>query len=410
MASSIRKEIPELTGLRGVAAYAVFCAHTIVFAFGGQQHPYLMGLAHFGMSLFFVLSGVVIAYNYSNVRGLSGSWRFFVARFGRLYPLYIFVLVVCQLRFPDPSSYDAFFFDPFAAATAITLTQSWFNVAGISGSAFGQSWSISSEWFLYAIFPLLALIPIRRPLLSLVVLLLTTFAAFAVLFTYQDAISAWLSPFVRDQPPLSAPIWVWLTYFSPFLRIFQFMAGILVCHSYLELRHRAVPFPNAILAWCFAGIASIIAIYPYFNGGGWVFDMLHTFAFIPSAAFGILVLCLTPSPVSWLLSSRLFRLLGEISYSVYALQFLALAEMSRYMEKGVLFCISSVGLVSVLSMGTYWLYERPTRHLLRALLLRPTGRQPVSARTGTFDPESKMPTSPSLSGIMPVQNVDNHSG
>src|SRR5580658_7765835 len=94
--------IPSLTGIRAVAALCVVVSHGLTFmpAFPAGPPPVwyteLGSLSAVGMSLFFVLSGFVIHYNYSHFitrdRG-RGLWNFFVARFARLYPLYIACIV-----------------------------------------------------------------------------------------------------------------------------------------------------------------------------------------------------------------------------------------------------------------------------------------------------------------------------
>src|SRR5271156_476612 len=96
--------LPALTGLRFVAALCVVLAHGAAFmtnipAGDPLWRIYLMSLASIGMTLFFVLSGFVIHYNYCEqiikFRG-RGIANFFVARVARLYPLY-FVGVVLSL-------------------------------------------------------------------------------------------------------------------------------------------------------------------------------------------------------------------------------------------------------------------------------------------------------------------------
>ena len=62
------KPLAPLTGLRVVAACSVLIAHALDTAFiydPKNFHPYAALLAYFGMSLFFVLSGFVIQYNYA---------------------------------------------------------------------------------------------------------------------------------------------------------------------------------------------------------------------------------------------------------------------------------------------------------------------------------------------------------
>jgi peptidoglycan/LPS O-acetylase OafA/YrhL len=66
-------QLDPLTGLRGIAAYSVLTAHAMdsAFSFAGITIFFNFGtcLAYFGMSLFFVLSGFVIHYNYADSFG-----------------------------------------------------------------------------------------------------------------------------------------------------------------------------------------------------------------------------------------------------------------------------------------------------------------------------------------------------
>ena len=378
------KQLPVLTGLRGVAAYAVLIAHAVDFGFGGHLHRYLVGLASFGMSLFFVLSGFVICYNYLTVLNegyVVGSYRFFVARFARLYPLYILMLAISLTRFPYAAPYDGLFASPAAGLSALTLTQSWFNFHGISGILFGQSWSISTEWFFYAFF-LFICIPvarIRRPVAGLIVFLLASVVAFITLFSHRDAATQILDYLIPDQPPLSAPPWLWFTYFSPYLRTFEFVAGVLACRAYLVLRNTPTNALAAglILAACLALIVAVM-MAASFVSDGIALDMLRTFAYAPMIAPAILVLCLAPSFISRFLDTRILGLMGEISYSVYALQFFLLAELSRSgyaavtenaTMNSVFFSILAITVTSALAIPTYWLFEKPARRLLRGVMM-----------------------------------------
>jgi peptidoglycan/LPS O-acetylase OafA/YrhL len=64
-----REDIPSLTGLRGIAACSVLFAHAMdtSFAYEPILYPISARIAYFGMSLFFVLSGFVIHYNYADL-------------------------------------------------------------------------------------------------------------------------------------------------------------------------------------------------------------------------------------------------------------------------------------------------------------------------------------------------------
>jgi peptidoglycan/LPS O-acetylase OafA/YrhL len=109
-------------------------------------HPVAAALAYFGMSLFFVLSGFVIQYNYGVSFGTlplrTATYRFYVARFARLYPLYAFTILVALPSIPTP-------FPLWVNLSYQTLTQSWFNV---QFAMFPPDWSISAEWVLLSCF------------------------------------------------------------------------------------------------------------------------------------------------------------------------------------------------------------------------------------------------------------------
>ncbi len=67
-----RPDVPALTGLRFLAAFAVLLAHGLAATVASNEPPqgivlWLMQLSGFGMTLFFVLSGFVIHYNYAGL-------------------------------------------------------------------------------------------------------------------------------------------------------------------------------------------------------------------------------------------------------------------------------------------------------------------------------------------------------
>ena len=75
-----RQEVPALTGLRFVAVFSVLLAHGVTILLANYETPlgviyWLKQGSGFGMTLFFVLSGFVIHYNYSTLlktKGLRG--------------------------------------------------------------------------------------------------------------------------------------------------------------------------------------------------------------------------------------------------------------------------------------------------------------------------------------------------
>jgi peptidoglycan/LPS O-acetylase OafA/YrhL len=89
-----KPEIPSLTGLRFYAAALVLWAHTVGAFLVPADVPVLRSSSSVGLlgtTLFFVLSGFVIHYNYSSSLSTltpRALYSFVVARFARLYPLF----------------------------------------------------------------------------------------------------------------------------------------------------------------------------------------------------------------------------------------------------------------------------------------------------------------------------------
>jgi len=334
------------------------------------------------MSLFFVLSGFVICYNYSGIldKGIwTGSYRFFVARFARLYPLYIAMLALSLHLYP----HEYFSGWPAIGFTAITLTQSWFNVQGVSGSIFGQSWSISTEWFFYLFFLLICTSTSRlqRPGTALTSFLTISFCSLLLLYNSKNEVNALIEPVVYHGIPVNAPAWLWLTYFGPYLRVLEFFAGVLACRAYLSYRKKIIDSRTATmglvacLLWCIAAMA-----LTGLTGNDLTMDMLRTFAYTPALAPGLILLCLSESRIKSLICSRPVLFMGEISYSVYVLQFLILVTLSKsgwtaisknHDINSIIFMVASIALITIAGCASYWLFEKPTRKVLRTLLLIP---------------------------------------
>jgi peptidoglycan/LPS O-acetylase OafA/YrhL len=160
----------ELDILRGLAAITVVFFHykhfllvsdAVGFDYGHMPFStilmpfYLYG--QFFVELFFAISGYVFFWLYARPieAGQTDAWRFFVARFARLYPLYVVTLmIVAALQLAYRSQYgDDFIYNkdtPFNFVLNLLMVQQWIPYAVQSFN--GPAWSISVEVFLYALF------------------------------------------------------------------------------------------------------------------------------------------------------------------------------------------------------------------------------------------------------------------
>ena len=372
--------LEPLTGLRGVAACSVLVAHAIdtSFYYSGVPifHAFAARLAYFGMALFFVLSGFVIQYNYASSFASqplgAATYRFFVARFARLYPLYI-ISIICSLNYFPPST-----FGPRVILTYLTLTQSWLNV---QLATFAPDWSISAEWFFYfAFIPLtFAVAGLRRPTLALAILCGPGAVVLAALFYYwHGPLTEFAHSWFWHRAGISADPWSWFSYFSPYLRLLEFLAGVLAAKSYqVNLSVGRAPvsawFVMAVaLAWCAAVIIDSAITDKALT------YILPSFIFAPVLAPLMLCLCRYESSLSRLLASRPAIFLGDISYSIYIWSFFVMTMMASFYvsaDKSALAYANSVvkmivivGLTIVFAYGSYALIEAPSRRKIRELL------------------------------------------
>ena len=144
--------IPELQGLRGLAVLSVVCYHC---------HPRLVGTwVHYaslwgwaGVNLFFVLSGFLITSILLESRNKERYFRNFYGRRAlRIWPVYVFVLVVVYLSAPwfiGPTITQAVKSAPWLAY--IFFVQNLFHLALLP--AIGPTWSLAIEeqyYFLWA--------------------------------------------------------------------------------------------------------------------------------------------------------------------------------------------------------------------------------------------------------------------
>ena len=154
-----------LESLRGVAAISVAIFH---FSIGSHLNTEFTKNAWLMVDFFFVLSGFVIALNYQDhIKTFENLKVFQYKRFLRLYPLHLLMLFVflgiecmkylVEIKFNLVANNPAFRDSDLGAFIAhIFLLQNW----TMDHTSFnGISWSISAEFYTYAIFGSLLLVP-----------------------------------------------------------------------------------------------------------------------------------------------------------------------------------------------------------------------------------------------------------
>jgi peptidoglycan/LPS O-acetylase OafA/YrhL len=396
-----RNSIPALTGLRFIAAACVVLSHALPKIVPMDAPPawylWLGELSGIGMPLFFVLSGFVIHYNYAGKladRPMIGTYNFFVARFARLYPLYIACLAYDWLH---GYAYQQL---PEAASAAIpyylTMTQTWtyqligeHNLIYMPGVMTPLTWSISTEWFFYCSYPIVCLGLYRMRGLAAVLRWGGIFLLAATAFVMAEGhfgskINAFAVARYGGIADVATPdsFLRWLNYFSPYAQLPNFIFGCLVADIHDRLKDRAVSAQEqkvglwlllAALIWLFLTFTLIYS--PAVRAVIWV--MNDDFPIGPPLALVIFCCARYRNPIVKALSARWMVFCGEVSYSIYLLHFLILMafrwEAAKVTDGQVAIgnsLILAVALMSIVGTAyvTYSIIEVPGRRVLTRLL------------------------------------------
>lgn len=174
--------LARLDGLRGIAACVVAGYHLQIFYYNGLS-AFFGGVAgwffQWGwtfVDLFFVISGYIFAHVYRGGEDLRTGRQlgdFAVARFARLYPLHLaMLLIVALLDWGKPDNTIAIFLCHLFMLQGL--------VPGADAGFVGPSWSISVEMLCYFLFALAACSGKRTLTLVSVALVVLSAAKLAV--------------------------------------------------------------------------------------------------------------------------------------------------------------------------------------------------------------------------------------
>jgi peptidoglycan/LPS O-acetylase OafA/YrhL len=369
--SAVMGRIDALTGVRILAAGAVFLSHALVIDTVPTTLRVFMSAGYNGVTIFFMLSGFVLAWNYHDrLAGLRARnlWSFFIARFARIYPLYLFALILAVSPLIALGTIDA------SVWWHVFALQSWDPSVADAFKFNRPGWSIGVEFFLYACFPLVLVLLRKAGTKALVVILLAiTVALFAL--------TAWFVATGRgslDATDLeSAHRWLYRT---PVSRLGDFTIGVIA--ALLLIRGAKAP-RWSIHAAQVGGLAGIIALMA--NGlllnTAWSLDaayVIPSFLLIWGLAAG------SDTRFARALSSRPMVLLGESSFAFYLLHTFVIDHFSvgglTTVRGWAFLLIIQFVFAVLLAIGAHIAIERPAQKWLRSRLdpRRPVPPLPVT--------------------------------
>ena len=287
------------TRYRALDTYRFLAASGIVFYhFENHLRPlmaqptYALERLSLFVDFFFVLSGFVIMHTHG---ARIASWQdygsFLRKRLARIYPLHlatlaIFCLIGAVVVVLGVPVRDRSFFDPTLIPANLLLVQAWGTTdhAGLNI----PSWSISAEWFVYLLFPLLAfLVRKRGPWFTLAVALVVAIAI--------DLVRARVGLRPGEDATFD---------FGNLRAVAPFLAGMAVCCLMPQMSSRRVPW---VAAHGFA-----IAVFALMIFGAPAFLIVACFPLLVA----LVALAERDAPQSLFTSNAGVRL-GEASFAIY---------------------------------------------------------------------------------------------
>jgi peptidoglycan/LPS O-acetylase OafA/YrhL len=300
---------------------------------------------YIAVSLFFILSGFILAYTYEGqIEGRTNRLHFWEARFARIYPVYFLSLFL------------VFWFERGLALSVriavLGMVQAWnpFRIEW-AGAWNYPAWSLSVEAFFYLCFPFLLPWMSRRSTRALPWLVTILVTVCVVIHTPVRGLGV-----LVDSSKLASLVPL------PLLRIPEFALGMGI--GLRLLRNEASGRAKGSRAKIYlAALATIVLLSVPL--GEWVSLVIIPFAVL------VYELAVCDSFLTKLLSTRFMVLLGGASYAVYLLQY-PVRSWTRVLFANFPQNIAHLGtpltpLILVLfSIGVFYFWEEPCRISVRS--------------------------------------------
>jgi peptidoglycan/LPS O-acetylase OafA/YrhL len=304
------ERLNALTGLRSFAAVNIIFFHFSNPQWFGFLAP-VVNAGYASVSFFILLSGFVLAYNYSSRAraGLLDRTRFWKARFTRLYPVYLLSLLLSwRMIVPEYATHTHTMFWTGMVLTPLLL-QGW--IPSLATFLNTPAWTMSAESFYYLLFPWLA--KWKRPAQSWYYLI--QLAGVWCLGMLPGTLYLVFNPDGIAHPDrFSWGPWLQVLKYTPLPHLASFVFGILLA----ELDELVARAGRLRLVLGLAGFACIFGILEL--GPRVPYAILHDGLLMP--LFGCIVLGLAgDNLLSRLLAFRPLVFVGEASYCMYLLHF-----------------------------------------------------------------------------------------
>jgi peptidoglycan/LPS O-acetylase OafA/YrhL len=410
--TSTRSPRPHLNALTGLRFFAA--AYVVTYHYGARalrDAPAIVrninGCGPTAVSLFFVLSGVVLAYGATDDEGRCAKprRRFWLDRFARIWPLFAVAAILAmpldlgRLRHEwGTTGAAALVYMVVHTVLALFLFQAW--IPHLAVTANGPGWSLSVEAFFYVLFPSI----VHRLRVHSTAQLVRRVALFWTL-SMAPVLAVWLLE--RQHPSLRTNhlgflgvnitqgfVLERLVLNNPVFRLSEFCIGICVGH-WLVMRARRTTEPapqrgDRLRPLEMLTVGSLVVFLVAVAFAGALHDprelLIQSGYLAPVLAMLLVGIACGARPFARVLSSKPLVVLGTASYALYIIQ----EPFDYYWTKIVgldlarpMWFVVFLALLLTASVVAEQLIEKPARTWLIARFgpLVSARRQPSSGRT-----------------------------
>lgn len=295
------RKIYSLQGLRAVAFICIFLGHCGIGS-GGSM----------GVSVFLIMSGFLMTYNYWNRElslGLKRSILFSINKIRKLYPLHL-VMILPMLTL---NVYGAVRGGSFWGIGGILrcilqllanlfLIQAWIPIREFYFSFNGVAWYLSVCVLLYFAFPYLHnWMKAKFKLHTAIWIILTIYVA-QITFSFLASTSVGTVIVYNN---------LWFTYIFPLFRLGDFLTGCCMGYIFLQDIGQNVSLCKAtiieVLAFIMMAVTYLIGLYSNLS------ECMLSVIYLPVSAIVVYAIALNSGLVSGVLSKKLFVEIGNIS-------------------------------------------------------------------------------------------------
>lgn len=301
------EQIRGLQGLRGIAACAVVWSHayaraerTWIAEIGRSYldpHPAVIQIGHFGVDLFFVLSGFLMTYLHQRDFGQHDAPREFLRRrITRVVPLYWLLSAAGLLLLSlGPALFSYHKGIEWGWMLGCFAFIPWPMSDGFSSPIIGTGWTLDYEMYFYALF-------------ALALLFRGGFRILCALMSMSIILGFTLKPQHPWPQLLTSPM------------LLEFMLGAFIALYAQRFSRRA-----AIMLMAVSVVLIAVGGAPYARSANQELTRVWCWG-IPSALLLVATVRLAPSCNGWI--GRYLVRLGDASYSIYLFQVFALPTIA----------------------------------------------------------------------------------